>query len=518
MDGTAAQGDPVTAPAGMAGEGFGPGEKGLKSGAISYISGVVIAVASTAPGYSLAATLGFIVAIGGIGLQAPAVILLAFIPMGCIAAAYNYLNRADPDCGTTFSWVTLALGPRIGWLSGWAVLVADVLVMPSLASVAGNYSCQLVGIGDPSTLAVTVIGVIWIVVMTAICYIGIELSARTQQLLLGMEFLTLALFAVVALVKVYTSDPEGSIHPALSWFNPFDISSTSALASGILLGIFIYWGWDSAVSVTEETEDGATSSGKAAVVSTFILLGIYVVVAAAAQAFGGTQSLIDNQTDVFAPIGEDVLGSPLDKLLIIAVLTSASASTQTTILPATRTSLSMARKGALAKRFGDVHPRYLTPSTSTLWMGGVSTLVFVLLSALSENLIADAFTSLSLTIAFYYGITGVACTWFYRRHLFASVRNFVYLGFLPMLGATILAYVFIKATIVYKEPDGGAAKAVLGVGSPVVITFIMLVLGLALLAYQHARQPRFFTRKPEPVDPEIAATVTDRVPKQEVVA
>jgi amino acid transporter len=495
-----------------------PAPPGLKSGAISYISGVVIAVASTAPGYSLAATLGFIVAVAGIGLQAPAVILLAFIPMGCIAAAYNYMNRADPDCGTTFSWVTLALGPRIGWLSGWAVLVADVLVMPSLASIAGIYSCQLVGIEDPSTLTVTVIGVIWIILMTAICYIGIELSARTQQLLLGMEFLTLALFAVVALIKVYTSDPEGSVHPSVSWFNPLEINSAGALAGGILLGIFIYWGWDSAVSVNEETEDGATSSGKAAVVSTFILLGIYVTVAAAAQAFGGAQSLIDNQDDVFAPIAKDVLGSPLDKLLIIAVLTSASASTQTTILPATRTSLSMARKGALAKRFGTIHPRYLTPSVSTIWMGAVSTLVFVLLSALSENLIADAFTSLSLTIAFYYGITGLACTWFYRRHLFASARNFLYLGFLPMLGAIILSYVFVKATIEYSASDGGYAKAVFGIGSPVVITIVMIVLGLALLIYQHATQPDFFKRKPEPVDPEIAATVTHRIARKEAAS
>jgi amino acid transporter len=513
MESTAGQTDTVEAPEGMPGLGFAPGDKGLKTGAISYISNVVIAVASTAPGYSLAATLGFIVAIAGIGLQAPAVILLAFIPMGCIAAAYNYMNRADPDCGTTFSWVTLAMGPRIGWMSGWAVLVADVLVMPSLAQIAGIYSCQLFGFDDPSTIVVTLIGVVWIVLMTAICYIGIELSARTQQLLLGMEFATLTLFAVVALVKVYTSDPDGAIHPAFSWFNPFEISSTGALAGGILLGIFIYWGWDSAVSVNEETEDGATSSGKAAVVSTFILLGIYVVVASAAQAFGGTQSLIDNQTDVFAPIAKDVLGSPLDKLLIIAVLTSASASTQTTILPATRTSLSMARKGALAKRFGDVHPRYLTPSVSTIWMGAVSALVFVALSALSENLIADAFTSLSLTIAFYYGITGVACTWFYRHHLFASVKNFLYLAFLPMLGATILAYVFAKATIEYSASDGGYAKAVFGIGSPVIITIIMILLGIALLVYQHVTQPEFFTRKTEPVDPEIAATVTHRIAK-----
>src|SRR3954454_5502400 len=164
MESSAGQADPVEAPAGM--PGFAPGDKGLKTGAISFISGVVIAVASTAPGYSLAATLGFIVAIEGIGVQAPAVILIAFIPMGCIAAAYNYRNRADPDCGTTFSWVTLAMGPRIGWMSGWAVIVADVLVMPSLASVAAVYSCSLFGYSDPALGVILAIGVAWIVVMT----------------------------------------------------------------------------------------------------------------------------------------------------------------------------------------------------------------------------------------------------------------------------------------------------------------------------------------------------------------
>lgn len=497
----------VAAPAGRT-DGSASGEKGLKTGAISFLSNIVIAVASTAPGYSLAATLGFIVAVEGVGLQSPAIILVAFVPMGCIAAAYNYFNRADPDCGTTFSWVTRAMGPNIGWMSGWAVLVADVLVMPSLSQIAGTYSCQLVGVNNPSTLTVTIIGVLWIVLMTAICYIGIELSARTQQLLLSMEIVTLVLFSVVALVKVYADDPKGSVKPTLDWLNPFSITSTSGLAGGILLAIFIYWGWDSAVSVNEETENGATASGRAAVISTFILLGIYVVVAAASQAFGGTKSLIDNQSDVFAPIAKSVLGSPLDKLLIIAVLTSASASTQTTILPATRTSLSMARHKAMPKTFGDVHPRYQTPSTSTIWMGVVSTIVFVLLSATSQNLIADAFTSLALTIAFYYGITGYACTWFYRRHLFKSAKNFLYLAVLPLLGGGILTWVFVKAAIDYSKADGGYAKPLFGVGSPVIITAFMIVLGVVLLIAQRVREPEFFKRKTEVVDPGLAAIVT----------
>ena len=66
--------------------------------------------------------------------------LLAFVPMLFIAAAYYYLNRADPDCGTTFTWVTRAIGPKTGWMAGWGILVTDLVVMPNLASVAGVYT------------------------------------------------------------------------------------------------------------------------------------------------------------------------------------------------------------------------------------------------------------------------------------------------------------------------------------------------------------------------------------------
>src|SRR5512143_1683697 len=136
MEGTAAV-PPVPAAAAPAA----PGEPSLKAGALSYISNVVIGVASTAPGYSLAATLGLVTAV--VGFQAPAIMIVAFLPMLCIALAYNYMNRADPDCGTTFSWVTRALGPRSGWMGGWGIIVADVIVMANLSQIAGLYSFQL---------------------------------------------------------------------------------------------------------------------------------------------------------------------------------------------------------------------------------------------------------------------------------------------------------------------------------------------------------------------------------------
>jgi Amino acid permease len=214
--------------------------------------------------------------------------------------------------------------------------------MASLAEIASLYTYELFGLHGLATsnLALIIGSVVWIALMTWICYRGIELSARVQQFLLTLEVFTLALFAVVALIKVYSSHPAGSLHVSAEWFNPFNLS-WGALIDGVLLGIFIYWGWDSGVAVNEESRDRHRGPGKAAVVSTVLLLVIYVAVSASAQAFHGTKFLAANSSDVLSPLGHGVLGSPLYKLLIICVLTSASASTQTTILPTARTTLSI---------------------------------------------------------------------------------------------------------------------------------------------------------------------------------
>src|SRR3979490_2462108 len=148
-----------------------PGAKGLKRDAIGYVSNLVIAVASTAPAYSLAATLGFIVAVAGVGVHAPAVLLVSFIPMLFISPGYRFFTLAAPDAGTTFAWVTRAFGPQLGWINGWAIFLADIIVMASLSVIAANYTYLLVGwhSAAKSNLALIIGAVIWIALMTWIC-------------------------------------------------------------------------------------------------------------------------------------------------------------------------------------------------------------------------------------------------------------------------------------------------------------------------------------------------------------
>jgi amino acid transporter len=285
-----------------------------------------------------------------VGVQAPAVLLASFVPMFFIAAAFYYMNRADQDCGTTFSWVTRAMGPWLGWIGGWAICTTGILVVGSLADVAARYGLLLVGWDSAAASkgAVTAIAVVIIALMTAICVLGTELSARVQNVMIFAQVAALLLFAVVALGK------GGELDFSMSWLSPFALEDSGVLVSGLLIGVFIYWGWESAVNLTEETEDSETTPGIAAVLSTVILLVTYVLVAVAVVVFAGLDRVGEFEDDdaILSTLAGDVLGSPLDQLVVIAVLTSALASTQTTILPASRTVLSMARGGAMPKSLG----------------------------------------------------------------------------------------------------------------------------------------------------------------------
>jgi amino acid transporter len=489
----------------------GVSEHGLKQNAIGFVDALVIGLASTAPAYSLAAVIGLIVV--AVGVQAPAVLIASFVPMFFIAAAFYYMNRADQDCGTTFSWVTRAMGPWWGWMGGWAICTTGILVIGSLADVAARYGLLLVGWDSAaeSKAAVTALAVVIIGLMTLICVLGTELSARLQNILIFAQVGALLLFAGVAIGKVIAgSAPAGAIDPELSWFSPFALEDSGALISGLLIGVFIYWGWESSVNLTEETEDSASAPGRAAVLSTVILLGTYLAVAVAVVAFAGLDLVAQFEDDdaILSTLATDVLGSPWDQIVVIAVLTSALASTQTTILPASRTVLSMARAGAMPPDLGNVHLKYLTPHVSTIAIGILATIWYVVVNLLSENFLFDTLSALSLMIAFYYALSGLACVIYYRRELLKSVRNLLFIGVAPLIGAGLLAVLFVRSVIDLADPEASyTGSSLFGLGMPLVIGGGFLLLGFVLMLVWRIGHPQGYFRRRgfQAVPPELAA-------------
>ena len=170
----------------------------------------MLGLASTAPVYSLAATLGLIVAVNG--NYTPLILLLGFVPVLFIAYAFRELNSAMPDCGTTFIWARRAFGPWAGWLGGWGVALAGIVVLANLAQVAGQYLWLLVGDGSlaGNSLLVTATGVLFIVFMTLVNYRGIRLGEHVQRVLTYVQYVSLGIFALAIIFRIAGAVPAGT--------------------------------------------------------------------------------------------------------------------------------------------------------------------------------------------------------------------------------------------------------------------------------------------------------------------
>ena len=492
--------------------------KGLQSGALGLWGNVTIGLASTAPAYSLAATLGYVVI--EVGDKAPAMFLLAFLPMLLVAVAYRELNRAAPDCGTTFTWGTKALGPWVGWLGGWGVAVSAIIVLANVAEIAGTYLLLFFGADSLAENAIVRVGlgIVFIVVMTWVSYRGIVLSERIQVVLVSFQFVVLVLLSVLALVRVANGTAgEQAVAPSLEQLSPFGLEPGS-VATAVILCIFIYWGWDACLAVTEETKDADRTPGRAALIATVILLATYVLVAYAVGSFAGyAEEGIglgneENADDILTIVGEPVLGAIMTSVLLLTVSVSAAASTQTTILPTARGALAMAVYKAIPARFGEVNPRYKTPGFATLVMGTTAIGFYLLLSLISTNALADSIASLGLAVAFYYGITAFACVVYFRRTLFSSARNFFLRGLLPLIGGLGMVAAFVLASIEYINPE--FTETSFGpLGGIFVIGIGMLALGVPLMIACAVRLPAFFRGETLNADTPILVPDTGEPPR-----
>ena len=442
----------------------------LKANTLNLFDATVIATSSVAPAYTLAATVAVLVA--AVGLASPAAILVGFVPVLSIAIAYYYLNRRDPNCGASYSWVSRTLSPYVGWFSGWVQIAANVLFCAAAPVLAGSYTLSLLHSLWPAQFSsdlagnkywIAVVGIAWLALVTFMVVRGIRVTANFQWALVAIEYLIVVGFAVAAIVRIISGTPVAANGVSASWFNPGSLQNLTGLATGAALAVFFFWGWDTSCNVNEETKDARRAPGLAGILSMFVLLFIFLLAATAIQMFLSSKQLNnpDNAGDILYFFAQQVVGTygPLAYLMVLAVLSSTVAVVQTTLLPSSRLTYSMARDGVFPKAFGLVHKRWLTPWVGTL-LSSVLALGIILL-ALFVNSVNDVFGNLILDIgilvAVYYGVTGLASAWAYRKLLFQSFSVFLFAGLLPFLGG--IALLCIAGYVVYT--DVGAAVPVL---------------------------------------------------------
>jgi amino acid transporter len=469
-----------------------PVGKGLRKGSVGLLAAVTLGLSSVAPAYSIAVTLGFVTLT--VGDRAPAALLLGFLPILLTAFAFRELNRAMPDCGTTFVWTTRAFGPLTGWLTGgWVVQTATLLAMTALSQVGARYLLHLLGlhsVADSSTW-VTITAVLLLAVVTSIAYRGLHLAASVQYVLLGLQLIALLGFGAAAFAR------HGASTPSPAWLNPLAFDGFGPFAEAVLLSLFIYWGWDALITANEETRDGERVAGQAAVISTLLLLATYLFTAFAAISFAGTGAEglglgnPDNAADVLTTLAPPVLGTGPAKVMQLAVCVSAVSALLTCLVGSSRSTLSMATHGALPHAFARIHPRHRTPSFGTLFFGTAATSLLFLLTLLSGDFLGDAILCIGLLIACYYGTTALACVWYFRKRLRDSPRDLLLRGVLPLLGGLLMLAAFARSAHDMYDPAYGSTSFH-GIGGAFLLGTGSIATGALALLILRTRFHRFF--------------------------
>ncbi|WP_028805638.1 APC family permease [Streptomyces sp. 142MFCol3.1] len=415
--------------------------RGLQANALGTFDTVVMAVAGSAPAYSLAATTAVLV--GAVGLASPAALLYCAIPMLGIALAFSYLGRIDVNAGASYSWVGRTLHPFLGFISGWALVISATIFMVAGSLPAGAMTLSLFdeGLADNTALA-TAVGAGWFLIMLLVVLGGARLTVRAQLIMSGVELAILAVFAVGAVL-------HGGSARSFEWswlgFGHFD--GMGGFASGALIAAFYYWGWDVTSNLSEETRDSRRTTGLAGLIGVGIVFLLFEVFTIAVNVILTDRQIQENDANVLGVLGEEIWPGWGGKLLIVAVMLSTIATLETTLIQVTRSLFAMGRDRTMPTALGRVHRTWNTPWVAIVVVGAVALLMFVTSNALGSvgDILADAIAAIGLQIAVYYGLAGIAAVVAYRKMLLKSPANFLFGGLWPFLGALFMFWTFVES-------------------------------------------------------------------------
>ncbi|MGW5640015.1 APC family permease [Streptomyces sp. NPDC003832] len=408
---------------------------------LGVLDGVAIAASSTAATTSIGIGLG--VTAGVVGLHLPAIMLLAFLPVLGIAGAFARLNRVEPNAGNGYVWVGRSLTPWLGFMVGWVSIVATVAFLAYTTAITGSALIQLAGdaglhrLGgldlDPgSTAQTTAVGVVVLAAVTLTAVTGIRKAARLQGWLLVFEYAVLLGFCGYGIVT-------GPHAFSASWFDPFDIPSPTALAQGLLLSVFCYWGFEAAFSVNEEVRDPRDAS-RAGFITLCTMLGMFLLGSVAFQRVLSEEELAGHGAEGLAYFGERLASQPLAVLPLVALMFSAVASLQAGVIPAARGMFAMSRDRTLGPVWSRVSPRFGTPAAGTLLIGALAAAVAALSLVIPRlaDLIMATVTAVGIIVALSYALTALAAAVRFRSLLREDWRQGVRAVVLPTLSALSL--------------------------------------------------------------------------------
>jgi amino acid transporter len=405
---------------------------------------VMLALASVSPAYSIALSFAAMIAIAG--FVSPAIVVVGFLPNMGLAVAFYYLNRHEPDCGTTYKWVATSLHPSLGTVMGSILNIQAVLALAFAVPFLGQVTIDLlrrisssVSLSTTSLTASTVIGVAFFAALAAVAVIGIRETKRLQWILFVIEISVVVVLSVVGIIRGEGSGFHGW------WLNPFHVHGANQFATAIVVSIFLYAGWNTGVSLNEESHDPTGAPGKAPLFGLWALLLTFLIANISVQMTLSPTAISNAGSESLAAWADKVFGHTAATIAVFALFTSTLAVLQTTFIVLVRTVFSMSRAGALGPMWQELSPRTHTPAKATIILAaavGSLVIAYQELHTLNAIIIAGI-TASGILIGLTYALTAIACVVRFRARALSSARDFLLVALIPSLSAASLLAVSV---------------------------------------------------------------------------
>jgi amino acid transporter len=415
----------------------------LEPDAIGVAQDTVIGMASAAPAASTGLTLAAF-ALATAYASVPVLILTA-LPMIIIANSYRRLNLWKANCGASFEWVGRAINPYLGFMTGWWMVTGYII-----GAVAG---VEVIG---PSVLAIfnstggawsdIVIATVLSVVMLVITIVGIRITARTQVGMAVVEYAILIGIAIAGLIIVL-GHHKGTYPITHQWFSVSGVGGKGSLASGFLIAVFIYSGWEGTLYVNEETKHRRVNPGKAAVYAVAILTVIYCLANLGLSGMVSPAKLQANSSTALVYVTQAQFGPNWAKVMALSLALSVIAATGTNILLTSRIIYGMASHRVLPSILGGINRRFSTPVAASILVGFLLiAITWVYLLATSVQGAFNAVVNVSgLLFAAFYVLTALATIAYYRRRVVSNLWDLLVCGILPLAAAGFLIWIIYKS-------------------------------------------------------------------------
>jgi len=480
----------------------------LAAGQVSLFGDFIAGITNVAPSTSIALSLGAIMAVAG--QASPSVVIIVGLAMLCIAISYHFLNLWRPSAAAQAMWVARTIRPVAGLAMGFIVLLMTLVANIGNITLFGPY---LLGIIYPSHQNSAILQWLCTAVATGLVLFiaieGVRRAIRFQTVIVWVEYAIVVAFVIGLFVAEY-SGHAGTTHPHLSWLLPSTAPSFRGLMNGVVIGVFMYGGWEASVYLAEEGTDVKRNPGRAGIISVVFCIVWFCILTEAIEAIAPAKDLVANAGNIIAYSASVIWPKPWSSIVSLAVLSSVVAVTQSQLQNFSRVSFGLSRDGLLPKWLG-LLSRHRTPAYALIFSAviPVAALILYLANASAGKTIGLISGTAGLLYIVLYVGGAIACIWYYRRTLLASARQFILAGLLPLIGGAMLVYAAITAFPT--TPDGTLI--------PFIVMFVA-VLPAAWLVKYFTKAPFFslptlVAGEPEPPDTEavMADSVADGGPE-----